>query len=148
MRRTVGIVAIVLAAVSCGGGSTAATTGSGGPGATQPPAQSTTVPEGSYGSVREMQKDVEAAFYLCTAPMKVYDPPVAEGALAEADCSSAVELLIYEPNDVQARAAAFQAEATGPFALIVGDNWIITCSKVNVCEKIHGHTGGELISTS
>lgn len=146
MRRIAGIVALALAAVSCGGGSTAATTGSGGPAATQPP--SATVAEGSYATVREMQKDVEAAFYLCTAPMKVYDPPVAEGALAQADCSSAVTLLIYEPNDVQARAAALQAEAAGEFALIVGDNWIITCSsKVDVCEKIHGVTGGELITT-
>lgn len=95
-----------------------------------------------------MQLDVESTFYLCTAPMKVYDPPVAEGAVAQADCSKDVTLLIYQPNDVQARAATLQAEAGGPFALLIGDNWIITCSSnVAACEKIQGGTGGELITT-
>jgi hypothetical protein len=94
-----------------------------------------------------MQMDVEAAFYLCTAPMKAYDPPVAEGALAQADCSSDVTLLIYEPNDVQTRAAALQDQADGPLALLVGDNWIITCTSDKICEKIQKKTGGELITT-
>ncbi len=95
-----------------------------------------------------MQLDVEAAFYLCNAPMKVYDPPVSEGALAQADCSSSVTLLIYEPNDVQAGAAALQAEAGGDLVLLIGDNWIITCSSdKDTCEQIQGVTGGELITS-
>lgn len=107
-----------------------------------------TLPEGSYESVRAMQLDVEAAFYLCTAPMKVYDPPLAQGALAQADCSNAVTLLIYDPNNVQAGAAALQAEAEGPLVLLLGDNWIISCSsEQNTCEKIQRQTGGELITT-
>jgi hypothetical protein len=95
-----------------------------------------------------MQLDIEAAFYLCTAPMKVYDPPVAEGALAQADCSNAVTLFIYDPNDVQAGAAALQAEAGGPLVLLLGSNWIISCSsEQDTCEKIQAQTGGELIAT-
>ncbi|MGD2059361.1 MAG: hypothetical protein PVF87_00710 [Acidimicrobiia bacterium] len=92
-----------------------------------------------------MQLDVEAAFYLCTAPMKTYDPPLVEGALAQADCSSDVQLLIYEPEDVQTGAAALQDQAEGPLTLLVGENWIITCSSEATCEKIQGATGGELI---
>lgn len=93
-----------------------------------------------------MQLDVESAFYLCSAPMKVYDPPVSEGALAQADCSMDVSFLIYEPNDVHAHVAALQDEAGGDLVLLVGDNWIITCSSDQAaCEKIQGSTGGELI---
>jgi hypothetical protein len=95
-----------------------------------------------------MQLDIEATFYLCTAPMKVYDPPLVEGALAQADCSNAVTLLIYDPNDVQAGVSALQAEADGPLALLVGANWIISCSsEQDTCEKIQGKTGGELVTT-
>ncbi|MGD2101684.1 MAG: hypothetical protein PVG83_05555 [Acidimicrobiia bacterium] len=95
-----------------------------------------------------MQLDVEAAFYLCTAPMKIYDPPTVEGALAQADCSANVTLLIYDPNDVQTGAAALQAEATGALVLLVGNNWIISCSSdQDACEQIQGVTGGELIAT-
>lgn len=146
MRRSVGI-ALALAAVSCGGGSPGTATG---PGATPPPSPSGTVAvaEGSYESVRAMQLDVEATFYLCTAPMKTYDPPVIEGALAQADCSHDVTLLIFDPNDVQTGVAALQAGADGPLALLAGDNWIISCSaRVDTCEKIQGATGGELITT-
>lgn len=95
-----------------------------------------------------MQLDVEAAFYLCTAPMKIYDPPPSEGALAQADCSNDVTFLIYEPKNVQSYAAALQDEADGALVLLVGDNWIITCSSnEGACERIQGVTGGELVVT-
>ena len=93
-----------------------------------------------------MQLDVEAAFYLCTAPMKIYDPPLSEDALAQADCSSDVTFLIYEPNDVQTNAAALQDKTNGTSVLLIGDNWIINCSSDEAaCERIQGVTGGELI---
>ena len=93
-----------------------------------------------------MQLDVEAAFYLCTAPIKIYDPPLSEDALAQADCSSDVTFLIYEPNDVQTNAAALQDKTNGTSVLLIGDNWIINCSSDEVaCERIQGVTGGELI---
>lgn len=146
MRRRLGIVALALATVSCGAsGSTGASTGAAGA-----PSQPATAPlaEGSYGSIREIQLDVEASFYLCNAPLKTYDPPTVEGAMAQADCSKAVTLLLFEPNDIQASVAALQAQADDALALLAGDNWIITCSsEVATCEKIQGATGGELITT-
>lgn len=93
--------------------------------------------------------DVEAAFYLCSAPIKIYDPPLSEDALAQADCSSDVTFLIYEPDEVQTHAAALQDKANGTLVLLVGDNWIITCSSDEAtCERIQGVTGGELIITT
>jgi hypothetical protein len=91
-----------------------------------------------------MQLDVERSFYLCNSPLRSVDPPTAEGALAQANCSSIVTFYIYDPSGVQAAAAALQAEAEGEFALITGDNWVITCLQVATCEKIHAVTGGEL----
>jgi hypothetical protein len=97
-----------------------------------------------------MQLDVEAAFYLCSAPMKIYDPPLSEDALTQGDCSSDIGFLIYEPKDVQPNAAEILASTDGISVLLVGDNWIITCSSDGAtCEQIQGVTGGELlISTS
>ena len=144
-------MALALVAVSCGGGgSSGATTDPAGPAATPAPSPSATVPvgEGSYATVREMQLDVEAAFYLCNAPMKIYDPPTIEGALAQADCSMDVALLIFEPDGIQAGAAAVQAAAEGALTYIVGNNWIISCSSNEAaCNKIQGVTGGELITS-
>lgn len=96
-----------------------------------------------------MQLDVEAAFYLCNAPMKVYDPPEVEGAVAHADCSSDVALLIFDPAGVSTGVAALQGSADGPLSLLVGNNWIISCSSDQAtCERIQGVTGGELLVSS
>ena len=95
-----------------------------------------------------MQLAVESAFILCNAPMKVYDPPEREGALEQADCVNAVNLLIYDPDEVQAYAATIQGEPDAPLAIVVGVNWIITCYKAGDCEKIQATTGGELLTTS
>lgn len=145
MRWRTGIIAVALATVSCGGG------GSGGESseATTPrPATTQPVAEGSYESVQDMATDVQSTFYLCSAPIKTYEPPLDDDALAQADCSSVVGLLIYEPGDVQASAADILASADGASALLVGDNWIITCSSDEaLCEQIQGGTGGELIVT-
>jgi len=150
MKRKVGIIALALVTVSCGGSASSESTNAAA--ATQPSPTSSTgsVAEGSYESVRALQLDVEAAFYLCSAPMKIYDPPLSEDALAQADCSKDIGLLIYEPNDVQTNAAEILANADGISVLLVGDNWIITCSSDEAtCERIQGVTGGELIiSTS
>ena len=95
-----------------------------------------------------MQLDVEAAFYLCNAPMKIYDPPTIEGALAQADCSIDVALLIFEPDGIQAGAAGVEAEAEGAVTYLVGNNWIISCSSNEAaCTKIQGVTGGELVTS-
>lgn len=149
MRLRAGILVLALTAVSCsGGGSTGTTTG---PSATQAPSPTPTEPAaaGTYATVREMQLDVEAAFYLCSAPIKVYDPPTVDGAIAQADCSRDVALLIFEPNDVQTGVAALQGSAEAPLTLLVGNNWIISCSSDQAtCEKIQGITGGELITSS
>lgn len=92
-----------------------------------------------------MESDVEKAFVICNVPMKIYDPPEREGALAQADCRADITLLIFEPGDVQASAAAIQGEPEAQ-AIIVGDNWIVTCPPTpGVCERIHGFTGGELL---
>jgi hypothetical protein len=143
MRWRIGIISLALATVSCGAsGSSDPTTG---PAAPAPTSAGAPVAEGSYESVREMQKDVESAFYLCSAPMKVYDPPEVDLALAQADCSSIVTFLIFEPSDVQASAADLQSQADGASVLLVGENWIINCSSDEaVCVKIQGRTGGEL----
>ena len=91
-----------------------------------------------------MQLDVESAFYLCSAPMKIYDPPTSGDALAQADCSSDVTFLIYEPDDVQPNAAELLDQADGLLVLLVGDNWIINCSSEEAaCEQIQGGTGGD-----
>lgn len=144
MRRSAGIVVLALVAVSCGGGSTGATSGSGG---TQPSSGATApAAEGSYDSVRAMQLAVEKAFYLCNSPLKSYDPPLVEGAIEQADCTNAVGLVLFDPAAVGAGAAALQAD--GATTLIVGPNWIITCAAdAATCEKIHGVTGGELITS-
>jgi len=143
------MVALALVTVSCGGGGSPAATNA--PSATPPPSAPSAaepVAGGSYESVRAMQLDIEAAFYLCSAPMKIYDPPLVEGALAQADCSKDVTLLIFEPDDVLTGAAALQETADGSLSLLVGNNWIITCSSDEAtCVQIQGVTGGELQTT-
>lgn len=145
MKRTAGIVALALVVVSCGGGSS----GDGATPATEPaqsPSATDSATPGSYETVRELQLDVEAAFILCNAPMTVHDPPLVEGALAQADCKRDVGLFIYAPDDVQTGVAALQAEGDAGQVLLVGHNWIVACSSERGdCEKIQGVTGGELI---
>jgi len=143
MRRIAGIVILALAAVSCGGGSTPATSGSGG---TQPSSGATApLPEGSYESLRALQLGVQSAFVLCNAPLKTYDPPLVEGALEQGDCTNSVGLFLYDPGTVQAGAATLQAE--GAVAVLVGTNWVVTCADVPTCEKIQGTIGGDLITS-
>ena len=144
MRGRLVIAVIALAAVACGGGGSS---GGGGPAAPQSPTATEPGSPGSFETLREMQLAVEAAFILCNAPMKVYDPPEREGATAQADCVNAVNLLMYDPNDVQAYAAAIQGEAEAPVAILVGSNWIITCHKEGDCEKIQAQTGGDLLTS-
>lgn len=93
-----------------------------------------------------MQLDVEAAFILCNAPLKVYDPPLVEGATAQGDCTRDVALHIFDPANVPAGMAALQANPDGAPDLLVGTNWIIACTagKGN-CEKVQGIAGGDLI---
>ncbi|MGB7860164.1 MAG: hypothetical protein WBM90_06675 [Acidimicrobiia bacterium] len=143
MRWRIGLVALVMAVVACGGSSSSDGTST--PGAASPPPSSgEPVAEGSFETVQAMQKAVEAAFYLCTAPIKIYDPPILEGALAQADCSSVVSLLIFPPDGVANGAADLLASGTS--VLILGNNWIIGCSTDEAaCERIHGGTGGELV---
>ena len=100
---------------------------------------------GSYETLRELQLDVESAFILCNAPMKVYDPPEREGALEHADCVNAVNLFLYDPNEVAAYAATIQSEPEPPVGVLYGTNWIVTCYRAGDCEKIQGITGGELL---
>lgn len=143
------MITLALVTVSCGASGSPEPTAA--PSATPQQSPSVTEPmaEGSYESVRAMQLDVEAAFYLCSAPMKVYDPPTIDGAQAQADCSSEVTLLIFDPNDVQTGAAALLGAPDGPLSLLAGDNWIITCSSDQAtCEQIQGVTGGELLTAS
>lgn len=93
-----------------------------------------------------MQKAVESTFYLCTAPMAIYDPPLDADALGQADCSSTVSFFIYEPDDVPAKVAEIQNDADGASVVLVGDNWIISCgSDEAVCTRVQGGAGGELI---
>lgn len=145
MRRRLGIIALALATVSCGSGGSSETTS---PSATPPPSSSGTGPvaEGDYGSVQDMMKAVESTFYLCTAPIRIYDPPLDDDAVAQADCSDTVSFFIYESNDVQTNVAELQNNADGTSALIIGDNWIISChSDEAVCNRIQRGTGGELV---
>ncbi len=137
-------MALAIATVSCGAGGSD-DTGSAPP-TTTPTADTQPVVEGQYPTVKAMMKDVESTFYLCTAPIKIYDPPLDDDALAQADCSSTVSFFIYAPADVQANVAELQASAEGTSALLVGDNWIISCSSDEaVCQRIQGGTGGELV---
>ena len=147
MKRGVGIIALALATVSCGvSGSSETTTAPSATPPPPPPSATEPVAEGSYESVEAMRRDVESTFYLCTAPMKIHDPPLDDDALAQADCSSDVSLLIYQPDDVQTNAADLQDADNDPSVLLVGDNWIIHCSSDQAaCERIQGGTGGELI---
>ncbi|MGD2042588.1 MAG: hypothetical protein PVJ28_02995 [Acidimicrobiia bacterium] len=144
MRQTAAIIAIALATVSCGAsGSSESATPTTTP---QSPATTTPVAEGEYASVQDMMKAVESTFYLCTAPMKIYDPPLDADALAQADCSSTVSFFIYEPDDVPAKVAEIQDNAEGTSVLLVGDNWIISCgSDEAVCTRVQGGAGGELM---
>jgi len=147
MRRGVGIIALALATVSCGvSGSSETTTAPSATPPPPPPSATEPVAEGSYESVEAMRRDVESTFYLCTAPMKIHDPPLDDDALAQADCSSDVTFLIYAPNNVESNAAALQDKANGTSVLIVGNNWIINCSSdETACKRIQVVTGGELI---
>ena len=145
MRRMAGFVVLALVVVACGGG--------GSTDDTDPPAAadpgSGPVAEGSYETLRQMQLAVEEAFILCNAPMKTYDPPTVEGALAQGDCKSDVNLHLFEPADIQTGIAALQAGAEGGVDLLVGDNWIIACSPgKGDCEKIQGIMGGELVAAN
>lgn len=93
-----------------------------------------------------MMKAVESTFYLCTAPMEIYDPPLDADALAQADCSSTVSFFIYEPDDVPQKVAEIQNNADGTSVVLVGDNWIISCgSDEAVCTRVQGGAGGELM---
>lgn len=146
MRRRAFIVALVLACASCGGNGSSETTGTPPPTTPQAPASTEPVAEGEYATVQAMMKDVESTFYLCTAPIKIYDPPLDDDALAQADCSNTVSFFIYEPTDVQANVAELQGNADGASVLLVGVNWIISCkSDEAVCMRIQGGTGGELV---
>jgi hypothetical protein len=146
MRRNAALIVLALVSVSCGAAGSSDTE------ATAPANASTTngapLTEGGYGTVQEMMKDVESTFYLCTAPIKIHDPPLDDDALAQADCSNTVSFFIYEPTDVAANVEELQANAEGTSALLVGDNWIISCkSDEAVCQRIQGGTGGELVVT-
>lgn len=145
MRRLVGVVAVLaLVVVSCGGGGSSGEAPAPADGGQSQGAGS----PGSYETLREMQLDVEAAFILCNAPLKVYDPPEVEGAVGHADCKNDVGMFLFDPANVSAGAAAVQADAEGEVVLLVGDNWIVRCSKQTDCEKIQGIAGGELIGAS
>ncbi|HEU4319746.1 MAG TPA: hypothetical protein VFS66_06655 [Acidimicrobiia bacterium] len=140
MKGRAGIAILALAVAACGA--------PGSSGAAPAPSPGEAPAEGTYQTVEDMRTDVQSAFILCNVPLKIYDPPVIEGALQQADCRSNVTMVIFEPADVLASAAALQAEADGPLALVVGTNWIISCpSNQNSCEKIQGVTGGELMVT-
>lgn len=144
MRRRVWLIAFAISAVSCGGGGSSDTPQ---PSDAPPPtAGDVPVGEGSYATIQAMMRDVESTFYLCTAPIQIYDPPLAERALAHADCSNTVTFFIYQPNDLQASLAEIQDSAEGGSAVLVGNNWIISCgSDEAVCTRIQGGTGGELV---
>lgn len=147
MRRIVGLVAFALVVVSCGGDSSNGDTGTSDTQAPSAPAATDPPSDGSYDTVRAMQLDVEAAFYLCNAPMKTYDPPLVEGAVAQADCSKDVSFYIFDPSDVSAGVGAIQGEAEGALSLLVGVNWIISCAADEAtCGEIHAVTGGELLA--
>ena len=144
MRLKAGILLIALLAVACGGGGSTDASSTGSTRAPAPPPTDPTA-DGTYQTVRQMQLDVEATFYTCNAPIKVYDPPTLEGATAQADCSSVVGLYIFEPTDVQTGLSALQETNQ---ALVVGSNWIISCTDdISRCEKIQGAAGGELVTS-
>lgn len=133
-----------MATVACGGNGSSETEATSP--ATAPTAATEPLTEGGYGSVQDMMRDVESTFYLCTAPMKIYDPPLDDDALAQADCSNTVSFFIYAPADLAANIAELQASVDGTSVLLVGDNWIISCkSDEAVCQRIQGGTGGELV---
>jgi len=148
MRRIAVIVALAVASASCGAGGSSETAATPPPTTPESPIATEPVAEGEYASVQAMMKDVESTFYLCTAPMKIYDPPLDEDALAQADCSNTVGFFIFETADVEAKVAEFQGNAEGTSALLIGENWIINClSDEAVCTRIQGGTGGELVVT-
>jgi len=56
-----------------------------------------------------------------------------------------VALFLFDPSAVQAQAAALQDQIDGVMAILVGTNWIVSCSSdVASCERIQAAIGGEL----